>query len=74
MLAFPEAEGFLDAAELLLTTMVPGYLREGKRQTTVALGCTGGKHRSTAMTQELARRLTARGLDCHTLHRDLGLE
>ena len=69
-----EAEPWLEHVEGLLSVMAPGYLREGKRQATVAVGCTGGKHRSTAMTEELARRLTAHGLDCYTLHRDLGRE
>ena len=41
---------------------------------TVAIGCTGGKHRSTAMTEELARRLREEGLSVHVDHRDLGLE
>jgi len=74
VLAAPEASAWLDTVERLLTVMAPGYLREGKRQATVGIGCTGGKHRSTALTEALARRLIAAGLDCHTLHRDLGRE
>ena len=70
----PAAAAWLDAVERMLTIVAPGYLNEGKRQATVGIGCTGGKHRSTAMTEELARRLTRAGLDCHTLHRDLGKE
>ena len=41
---------------------------------TVAIGCTGGKHRSVAMTEEIAARLRARGIDARALHRDLGRE
>ena len=54
--------------------MIPGYLREGKRFVTVAVGCTGGKHRSVAMSEAIARRLGDRGHDATVLHRDLGRE
>ncbi len=74
VLASPDAADWLDAAERLLLTMSPGYLRQGKRQAIIAIGCTGGKHRSTAMTVELAARVQAHGLDAHVLHRDLGKE
>lgn len=74
VLASEAAEAFLSSAASLLISVAPGFLREGKRLSTVAIGCTGGKHRSTAMTEELAKRLRAAGLSCHTMHRDLGLE
>lgn len=74
VLANPEATAWLDAVEAMLIAAGPGYLHEGKRQVTVAIGCTGGKHRSTAMTMALADRLSADGFDCHPLHRDLGRE
>ena len=51
-----------------------GYLREGKRFMTVAIGCTGGKHRSVAMSEEIARRLTVAADDTRARHRDLGRE
>ena len=54
--------------------MAAGYLREGKRFAQVAIGCTGGKHRSVAMAEELVRRLTERGVDARAVHRDLGRE
>ena len=41
---------------------------------TVAVGCTGGKHRSVAMTEEIAARLSAAGMDARAMHRDLGRE
>lgn len=69
-----EAQDFLASVEATLMVMAPGYIREGKRHVTVALGCTGGKHRSTAMTEEVAARIRAQGFLAHTLHRDLGLE
>ena len=58
----------------IIDVAAPGYLTEGKRQVTVAIGCTGGKHRSTSMTEELASRLRARGYGVSVLHRDLGKE
>ncbi|MEQ4521629.1 RNase adapter RapZ, partial [Nocardioides kribbensis] len=57
------AEEFLDAYVPLLTGVAEGYLREGKRFMRVAIGCTGGKHRSVAMTEETTRRLVEAGLD-----------
>ncbi|MGA4669740.1 RNase adapter RapZ [Propionibacteriaceae bacterium Y1923] len=74
VLSQPGAVEFLDQLEGLLSTMAPGYVREGKRQLTIAVGCTGGKHRSTAMSEELARRLSAVGYHVGVIHRDLGLE
>lgn len=74
VLAADGAKECLDQLEGLITIMKPGYVREGKRQATVAIGCTGGKHRSTAMTEELARRLRADGMAVSVMHRDLGKE
>ncbi len=74
VLGFAEAATFLDHVEALLAVVTPGYVREGKRLATIAIGCTGGKHRSTAMVEELARRLRERNIPAEVLHRDLGLE
>lgn len=68
------ADAFLDHVVDLLGIISPGYLREGKRLATVAIGCTGGKHRSTAMAEELARRLRDGGVATQVFHRDLGKE
>ena len=68
------AQQFQDAMVSLLETVAPGYLAEGKRQVTVAIGCTGGKHRSTSMSEELALRLRDRDFATTVLHRDLGKE
>jgi UPF0042 nucleotide-binding protein len=70
----PEAQAFLDQYVPVLQTVSAGYLREGKRFMTVAVGCTGGKHRSVAMTEEIAARLRAVGIDARPVHRDLGRE
>jgi UPF0042 nucleotide-binding protein len=58
--------------------MIPGYFREGKKYVTLAIGCTGGKHRSVAIAQEIARQLTnssaALEISAHATHRDVGRE
>ncbi|NYI47450.1 UPF0042 nucleotide-binding protein [Nocardioides aromaticivorans] len=74
VLGRPGAEEFLDAYVPLLTGVAEGYLREGKRFMRVAIGCTGGKHRSVAMTEEITRRLRDQGFVARAIHRDLGRE
>lgn len=68
------AEAFLERYLAVIETVSEGYLREGKRFMTVAIGCTGGKHRSVAMSEELAHRLREAGFDATAQHRDLGRE
>lgn len=69
------AAEFLDAYAAALTPVLEGYQRENKSHSTVAIGCTGGKHRSVAMAEELARRLSAvPGVAVNLRHRDLGRE
>jgi RNase adapter protein RapZ len=69
------ADEFLDRAGELLDTMVAGYVREGRRYVTVAVGCTGGKHRSVAIAEALSERLGGRDrVDTFVVHRDLGRE
>lgn len=70
----PAARDFLDRATGLLDLMAEGYLREGKRYVTVAVGCTGGKHRSVALAEDLAARLVRQGVESLVVHRDLGRE
>jgi RNase adapter protein RapZ len=70
----PEAREFLDQYTSLLDIVSEGYLREGKRYVTVAIGCTGGKHRSVAMAENLAVRLIRHGVEARVVHRDLGRE
>jgi len=72
--AQPGASEFLDGYVAVLAGVAPGYLREGKRFMRIAIGCTGGKHRSVAMSEEIARRLRDLGHDAATSHRDLGRE
>jgi RNase adapter protein RapZ len=71
----PATEPFVAALERLLDIVVPGYVAEGKRYLTIAIGCTGGKHRSVAISDDLAaylRRTTE--LPVEVIHRDLGAE
>ena len=70
----PEAREFLDRMAGMLDLVSDGYLREGKRYVTVAIGCTGGKHRSVAMAENLAARLVKVGVEDLVVHRDLGRE
>ena len=62
----------------VIRQMMPGYLREGKKYVTIAIGCTGGKHRSVAIAEEIARQLSADKSDieisAHATHRDVGRE
>ncbi len=69
-----DAGPFLDRYLEVLRLLIPGYRREGKRYLTLAVGCTGGKHRSVAIAEEFARRLAAEGIDAVARHRDLGRE
>jgi UPF0042 nucleotide-binding protein len=74
VLSQPDAAEFLDRYTEVLRLLIPGYRREGKRYLTLAVGCTGGKHRSVAIAEEFARRLTGEGLTAAARHRDLGRE
>ena len=74
VLAQPGAVEFLDRYEGVLELVLKGYQKEGKRYALVALGCTGGKHRSVAMAEQLAMRLRAAGTEVTVTHRDLGRE
>ena len=62
----------------LIKDMLPGFIREGKKYLTIAIGCTGGKHRSVAISTEIAKQLGQTGTDlaisAHAVHRDLGRE
>jgi UPF0042 nucleotide-binding protein len=68
------ATTFVETFVRLINATAPGFEREGKRYLTVAVGCTGGKHRSVAIAEELARRLRDIRMSAHAQHRDLGRE
>lgn len=67
-------EEFIDKYVDALSGILPGYVREQKPYVTVAVGCTGGKHRSVAITEAIAHKLRQSGQAARTLHRDLGRE
>ena len=58
----------------LINSMIPGYMHEGKKYVTVSIGCTGGKHRSVAVAQEIARQLGPIECSAYATHRDVGRE
>ena len=62
------------AVETLLDGVVPGFLHEGKRYLTIAIGCTGGRHRSVVVAEELAEYFRRRSYPVAVEHRDLGRE
>jgi len=66
-----DTQGFLDHLEALLNGILPSYQAEGRSYLTVAIGCTGGRHRSVAIAEELASRLRSRGTAVRTTHRDV---
>jgi UPF0042 nucleotide-binding protein len=58
----------------LIQSMVPGYMHEGKKYLTISVGCTGGKHRSVAVAEEIAKQLSACEIAAYPTHRDVGRE
>ena len=75
VLGLPGAGEFVEGYVEALRPVLEGYGRENKRHATIALGCTGGKHRSVAIAEELGRRLSALpGIAVSVKHRDLGRE
>ncbi len=64
---------FLDNFERTLLEILPAYQAEGRHYHTIAIGCTGGRHRSVAIAEDLARRFAAHGIATRTSHRDVSL-
>jgi len=71
VLGQPESREFLDKVEDLLISILPSFVREGKSYLTIAMGCTGGRHRSVTLAQELASRLGRHGQPVAVFHRDI---
>jgi UPF0042 nucleotide-binding protein len=69
-----QSQVFLDKFSTLLTDLLPRYRAEGKSYLTIAIGCTGGKHRSVVMAEKLTARLAEKGYRVHLSHRDLEAE
>jgi UPF0042 nucleotide-binding protein len=74
VLAQPRTSAFIDQYEQLVALLTDGYLREDKHFLTIAIGCTGGRHRSVAVSEALAERIRANGVRTMVVHRDLGRE
>jgi RNase adapter protein RapZ len=70
----PRYEEFLDSYEGLVALLTDGFLHEDKHFLTIAIGCTGGRHRSVAMAEAFAERLRSHGVRTLVVHRDLGRE
>jgi UPF0042 nucleotide-binding protein len=67
----PESVAFLEKVDDLLTSTLPAFVREGKSYLTIAMGCTGGRHRSVALAEALAARLGRHGQSVSVFHRDI---
>jgi UPF0042 nucleotide-binding protein len=71
VLGQPVTKEFLDRFEALLELLLPSYMAEGKSYLSIAIGCTGGRHRSVAIVEELAAWMRAQGYLPRVAHRDL---
>jgi UPF0042 nucleotide-binding protein len=69
--SFPQTGEFLRRIESLLSYLIPLYIREGKSYLTVALGCTGGRHRSVALAEVIRRYLQKKKYSAKVVHRDI---
>lgn len=68
------AKAYLDKIEDMLEMLVPAFIEEGKHYLTIAIGCTGGRHRSVVFAEEIARELRRGGHPARVHHRDLDRE
>jgi UPF0042 nucleotide-binding protein len=69
--SFPQTVEFIERISQLLIYLMPHYVREGKSYLTIAFGCTGGRHRSVMMADEIRRRLSRAGYTVKATHRDI---
>jgi UPF0042 nucleotide-binding protein len=69
--SFPQTGEFLRRIEGLLTYLIPHYIREGKSYLTIAIGCTGGRHRSVMLAEAMRKALAKRGFETKVVHRDV---
>ncbi len=80
VLSTDNVKDFLNKYEALFETIATGFIHEGRKYLTLAVGCTGGKHRSVAIAEEISRRLngashpSGKSISSHPIHRDLGRE
>ena len=71
VMAAPEAGQFMDKLTDMITFLIPGYVKEGKNQLVIAIGCTGGHHRSVTIANALAARLRGGEFGINLFHRDV---
>ncbi len=69
--SFPQTMEFIEKISELLVYLLPHYIREGKSYLTIAFGCTGGRHRSVMIADEIRKRLARAGFKVKTTHRDV---
>lgn len=74
VMQFDESKAFMEKLTDMMKFLIPLYIEEGKTSLTVAIGCTGGKHRSVTMTNLLGERLNAMGYNANCVYRDIGKE
>ena len=74
VMQFPEAKEFVDKLEDMIRFLIPNYISEGKNQLVISIGCTGGKHRSVTLANELYQRMNAgdKKYGLKIEHRDIG--
>ena len=74
VMQFDESKAFMDKLKDMMRFLIPLYIKEGKTSLTIAIGCTGGKHRSVTMTNLLGEYLQALGYNANCVYRDVGKE
>lgn len=74
VMQFDESKAFMDKLKDMMRFLIPLYIKEGKTSLTIAIGCTGGKHRSVTMTNLLGEYLQALGYNANCVYRDIGKE
>ena len=73
VLGSPLAQEFTERVNNLLELILPAYVQEGRSYLTIGIGCTGGRHRSVAMTTHIAERIASMGYQLRVSHRDISL-
>lgn len=71
VMSFPQTKAFIDKLHDMLQFLIPNYIKEGKRQLIVSIGCTGGRHRSVTIANEIYKRLKNDGQIVNIDHRDI---